>query len=582
MERNELLSLARSQAEKWLSSNINDSTRKEIQQMLGGDENLLIDSFYTSLEFGTGGLRGIMGAGTNRMNIYTLGMATQGLSNYLLQQFTSLKEIKVAIAHDCRNNSRLFAETTAKIFSANGFKVYLFESLRPTPELSFAIRHFGCQSGVVITASHNPKQYNGYKAYWDDGGQVVPPHDVSITEEVLKIKNIEEVKFDGPQANIIIIGDEIDKLYVDKLAGLTLSPEIIKKQHDLKIVYTAIHGTGVKLVPMALKKFGFTNIHTVAEQDVNDGNFPTVVSPNPEEPAALAMALAKAREIDADLLLGTDPDADRVGIAVKDNHNQFILLNGNQTGALLFNYLLTKWKEKGLLKGKEYIVKTIVTTELIADIARKYNIKYYDVLTGFKYIAEIMRENEGKLTFICGAEESYGYLVEDFVRDKDAISACAILAEAAAWAKDQGKSFFEQLLDIYMEFGYYKEKLSSVYREGQAGAQEIKKMMQDFRNSPPASIGGSELVKIYDYQLQKSFDRKAGTEQPILLPKSNVLQFVTSDGSVISIRPSGTEPKIKFYFGVKATLKSRNDYEKVSAELDAKVEKIKADLKLSK
>ena len=401
-------------------------------------------------------------------------------------QFSSLKEIKVAIAHDCRNNSRLFAETTAKIFSANGIKAYLFDSLRPTPELSFAIRHFGCQSGVVITASHNPKQYNGYKAYWDDGGQVVPPHDVNIIKEVEKIKNISEVKFNGSAEKIISIGDEIDNLYVEKMAGLTLSPEIIKRQHDLKIVYTPIHGTGVKLVPMALKKFGFTNVHTVPEQNINDGNFPTVVSPNPEEPSCLAMALAKSREVDADLLLATDPDADRVGIAVKDNHNQFILLNGNQTGALLFNYLLTKWKEKGLLKGKEYIVKTIVTTELIADIARKYNIKYYDVLTGFKYIAEIMRENEGKLTFICGAEESYGYLVEDFVRDKDAISACAILAEAAAWAKDQGKSFFEQLLDIYMEFGFYKEKLSSVYKEGQSGAEEIKKMMEGFRTSPPA------------------------------------------------------------------------------------------------
>jgi len=582
MERNELLELARKRAEQWLSGKIDDPTRNEIRQMLAGDENLLIDSFYTSLEFGTGGLRGIMGAGTNRMNIYTVGMATQGLSNYLLKQFPALKEIKVAIAYDCRNNSRLFAKTTAKIFSANGFKVYLFDSLRPTPELSFVIRHFGCQSGVVITASHNPKQYNGYKAYWDDGGQIVPPHDESVTVEVKNIKNIEEVKFDGPESNITIIGDEIDRIYIDKLAGLSLSPDVIKKQHDLKIVYTAIHGTGVKLVPMALKKFGFTNVHTVEAQNVNDGNFPTVVSPNPEEPAALAMALAKAKEIDADILLGTDPDADRVGIAVKDNHNQFILLNGNQTGALLFNYLLTKWKEKGLLKGNEYIVKTIVTTELIADIARKYNIKYYDVLTGFKYIAEIMLENEGKKTFICGAEESYGYLVEEFVRDKDAVSACAILSEAAAWAKDQGKSFFEQLLDIYMEFGFYKEKLSSIYKEGQSGAEEIKKMMENFRNNPPASIGGSDLVEVRDYLLQKTIHKKSGASQEIKLPKSNVLQFVTQDGTIISIRPSGTEPKIKFYFGVKAALKSREDYEKVNTELDQKIQNIKADLKLTK
>jgi phosphoglucomutase len=580
MERNELIALSQSMAKRWLSSKIDENTRNEIQQMLAGNEDLLVDSFYTNLEFGTGGLRGIMGAGTNRMNIYTLGMATQGLANYLKKQFSAPREIKVAIAHDCRNNSRLFAETTAHIFSANGFKVYLFESLRPTPELSYAIRHFGCQSGVVITASHNPKQYNGYKAYWDDGGQVVPPHDIGITEEVQKIKNIEDVKFDGPESNIISIGDEIDRLYIDKIAGLSLSPEIIRKQHDLKIVYTAIHGTGVKLVPMALKKIGFTNVHTVAEQNVTDGNFPTVVSPNPEEPAALAMALAKAKEIDADILLGTDPDADRVGIAVKDNHNEFILLNGNQTGALLFNYLLTQWKEKGLLNGKEYIVKTIVTTELIADIARKYGIKYYDVLTGFKYIAEIMRENEGKLTFICGAEESYGYLVEDFVRDKDAISACAMLTEAAAWAKDQGKSFFEQLLDIYVEFGYYKEKLSSVYREGQSGAEEIKKMMQDFRNNPPSSIGGAKLVKVHDYLLQKTIDKVTGSQTKIKLPKSNVLQFVTQDGSIISIRPSGTEPKIKFYFGVKAGLKSHADYERVSKELDQKIGKIKVDLKL--
>lgn len=573
--------MSKRRAQQWLSENIDEKTRNEIHKLLEGKPEDLIDSFYTDLEFGTGGMRGIMGAGTNRMNKYTVGLATQGLANYLLKEFSDLKEIKVAIAHDCRNNSRLFAETCAGIFSSNGMKVYLFDSLRPTPELSFAIRQLGCQSGIVITASHNPKQYNGYKAYWNDGGQVVAPHDTNIIAEVQKIKSIRDVRFGKLDSNVTILGNEFDQLYVDKLASVSLAPEVVKRQHDLKIVYTAIHGTGVKLVPMALSTFGFTQVHTVAAQNVTDGNFPTVVSPNPEEPAALAMALEKAREIDADILMGTDPDADRVGIAVKDNHNQFILLNGNQTGALLFNYLLTQWKEKGRLKGNEYIVKTIVTTELIADIARKYNIQYYDVLTGFKFIAEIMLHNEGKKTFICGAEESYGYLVEDFVRDKDAISACAILAEAAAWAKDQGKSFFEQLLDIYMEFGYYKEKLSSVYREGQSGAEEIKRMMENFRNTPPASIAGSELLAIHDYQKQKSVDRISGKETPITLPKSNVLQFITRDGSKISIRPSGTEPKIKFYFGVKAELKSRTDYEKVSLELDRKIEQIKSDLKLT-
>ncbi len=580
MEKQELLELSKRRAQQWLSESIDEETRLEIKKLLEGKPDDLIDSFYTDLEFGTGGMRGIMGAGTNRMNKYTVGLATQGLANYLKKEFADFKAIKVAIAHDCRNNSRLFAETCAGIFSSNGIKVYLFDSLRPTPELSFAIRQLGCQSGIVITASHNPKQYNGYKAYWNDGGQVVAPHDTNIIGEVQKIKSISDVRFGKLDTHVTILGNEFDQLYVDKLATVSLAPEVVKRQHDLKIVYTAIHGTGVKLVPMALAKFGFTNVNTVAAQNVTDGNFPTVVSPNPEEPAALAMALEKAREIDADILLGTDPDADRVGIAVKDNHNQFILLNGNQTGALLFNYLLTQWKEKGRLKGNEYIVKTIVTTELIADIARKYNIQYYDVLTGFKFIAEIMLHNEGKKTFICGAEESYGYLVEDFVRDKDAISACAILAEAAAWAKDQSKSFFEQLLDIYLEFGYYKEKLTSVYREGQSGAEEIRLMMENFRNSPPASIAGSDLVAVHDYLKRKSLDRITGKETSIALPKSNVLQFITRDGSKISIRPSGTEPKIKFYFGVKAELKSRNDYEKVSLELDKKIEQIKADLKL--
>lgn len=571
MEKSELLQSSRERAKGWLSERFDADTRKEVQRMLDHDENALIDSFYTSLEFGTGGLRGVMGSGTNRMNVYTVGMATQGLSNYLKKNFASLPEIKVAIGYDNRNNSRLFAETAAGIFAGNGFTVYLFGSLRPTPELSFAIRHHQCQAGIVITASHNPKEYNGYKAYWDDGAQVISPHDKNIIAEVNAIKGIEEVRFNGPAEKIHTLDEAFDEVYTDMLKTLSLSPEVIKKQHDLRIVYTPIHGTGVKLVPMVLKKYGFTNLIHVPEQDVNDGNFPTVHSPNPEEAAALAMALDKAKAVDADLLMGTDPDADRVGIAVKDSKGQWILLNGNQTGALLFNYIISKWAEKGRLKGNEYIVKTIVTSDLMADVAHKFKVRVYDVLTGFKYIAGIMRENENKATFIGGAEESYGYLAGDAVRDKDAIMSCALLAEAAAWAKDQGKSFYEQLLDIYMEFGYYKEHLISIYKKGVEGAAIIKHMMESFRENPPSHVAGTEVVKVHDYLRQKTLLLPGKKEESIQLPKSDVLQYVLKDGSKISIRPSGTEPKIKFYFSIKGELKKREEFDLATKLLNARI-----------
>lgn len=578
MNQNELLEVSRKKAEQWLASSIDPQTRQEVEALLKGDEKILIDSFYADLEFGTGGLRGIMGAGTNRMNIYTVGMATQGLANYLLKEFAGHKDIKVAIAHDCRNNSRLFAETTARIFTANGIKAYLFESLRPTPELSFAIRYFKCQSGVVITASHNPKEYNGYKVYWDDGGQVISPHDRNIINEVKAIKKIEDIRFQGDNSMIVPVGKDFDEIYTDMIRSYSLAPEIIKRQGDLKIVYTPIHGTGVELVPMALRKIGFRNVIHVPEQDVTDGNFPTVHSPNPEEPAALAMGLAKARETDADILMGTDPDADRVGIAVKDTNGEWILLNGNQTGALLMHYLITQWAQKGKLTGNEYIVKTIVTSELLADIARKHGIKVFDVLTGFKYIADIIKQNEGKATFLCGAEESYGYLVGDKVRDKDAVMSCAILAEAAAWAKDRKLSFFELLLDIYLEFGYYLESLHSVYKKGVEGAAIIREMMHTFRNNPPARVAGINVTTIHDYLTQVTTHLPSGKTEPIALPKSDVIQYLLADGSKISIRPSGTEPKIKFYFSVKGKLERKEDFQKVTEQLKARIKDITKDL----
>jgi phosphoglucomutase len=578
MKKNALFHEVRIKANTWLDSNIDEQTRNKIIQMLEHDENELVESFYRNLEFGTGGLRGLMGAGTNRMNIYTVGMASQGLSNYLRKCFSSLDQIKVAIAHDSRNNSRLYAETTADIFSANGIKAYLFDDLRPTPELSFAIRYFSCQAGVVITASHNPKEYNGYKVYWEDGGQIISPHDKNIINEVEKITSINEINFNSDKNKIETIDPEFDHTYVNRLAELSLSQDIIQKHHDLKIVYTPIHGTGVKLVPMAFKKFGFSNIINIPEQDITDGNFPTVYSPNPEESAALSMGLKKADEVGADLVMGTDPDADRVGIAVRDIKGNLILLNGNQTGSLLVYYLINKWSETGRLKGKEYIVKTIVTSELMADIASKYNVEIYDVLTGFKYIADIMKMNEGKKKFIAGTEESYGYLAGEFVRDKDAVMSCALIAETAAWAKEQGKSLYELLNDIYLKFGLYREKLMSIYKEGKSGAEEIQRMMDNFRNNPPDELGGSPVVTIHDYLKQETLNRIKNTKKPISLPKSNVLQFLTEDHSKISVRPSGTEPKIKFYFSVKGKLDKAKNLEAANRKLDKKIEGIKREL----
>jgi len=575
MEHNELIQQINKKSQQWLHSNIIDNESKDrIRYMINNNENELVESFYKDLEFGTGGLRGIMGVGTNRVNIYTIGMATQGLSNYLKQQFAGKKEIKVAIAYDSRNNSRLFAEKTASVFSANGIKVYLFDKLRPTPELSFAIRHLKCQSGIVITASHNPKEYNGYKVYWEDGGQIISPHDKNIIAEVQKIKSIDEIRFDHELTHVKEIGDKIDQQYIKQIKQLSLNPEVIKKQNNLKIVFTPIHGTAVDLVPKALKTFGFKHIDTVEEQITPDGNFPTVKSPNPEESAAMELALKKAKAVDADIVMGTDPDGDRVGIAVKNFEGDFILLNGNQAAALLIHYLITQWKEKGKIKGREYIVKTIVTSEILAEIAEKYKVQIYDVLTGFKYIADIIKQNERKKLFIGGGEESYGYLAGEFVRDKDAVMSCALLAETAAWAKNNGKTLYKQLIDIYVEFGFYKEKLISIVKKGKAGEEEIHKMMDNFRNNPPQTINHSNVMLIHDFYKQKTFDQLSHLRYLISLPKSNVLQFILKDGSKISIRPSGTEPKIKFYFSVNEKLDKKENFEKVNQLLDQKIDHI--------
>jgi len=560
-------------AEKWLSATYDEETRNAVRNMIDNNPDELIESFYKDLEFGTGGLRGIMGAGTNRMNKYTVGMATQGLANYIRKVLPTEKELRVAIAYDCRNNSKYFAQITADVFSANGFKVFLFDELRPTPELSFSIRHLKCHTGVMLTASHNPKEYNGYKAYWSDGAQMIPPHDKNVIDEVGKIK-IEDVKFKGNTKNISFIGEEIDNLYLDEVERVSVSPGSNFRQSDLRIVYTPLHGTGVKLVPAILERLGFENVFRVYKQDINDGNFPTLVSPNPEEPAALELALDKARKVDADLVMATDPDADRVGVAVKDFNDNFVLLNGNQTATVLTYYLLTLWQKKGKLTGKEYIVKTIVTTELIMDIAKKFNVECYDVLTGFKWIADVIRQNEGKKTFIGGGEESYGFMIGDFVRDKDAVSTCAMIAEVAAYAANQRKSFFDILIGIYIEFGFYKENLLSITKKGKTGAEEIQKMMENFRNNPPESINNSKVVVMKDYLTGKETDLLTKKETKIDLPKSNVLQYYTADGSKISMRPSGTEPKIKFYFGVKDQLNSKEEYAAVSKKLDEKIEAI--------
>ena len=573
MNNDQIINEVKMKAMGWLSDVFDEKTRTQVKDMMENHPNELTECFYRNLEFGTGGLRGLMGAGTNRMNIYTVGMATQGLCNYLKKNFISLPQIKVAVAHDSRNNSRLFAETVAGIFAANGIKVYLFDALRPTPELSFTIRHFGCQSGVVITASHNPKEYNGYKAYWDDGGQVIPPHDKGIIDEVNRT-TIESVKFNGPKELITIVGEEIDEIYTNAIVDLTLSPDVIDRHKDLKIVYTPIHGTGVALVPMTLKKKGFTNIYHIPEQDVPDGNFPTVKSPNPEESAALNLAMQKAREVDADIVMASDPDADRVGIAVKNGKGEWEILNGNQAAAILIYYMIKRWDELGKLTGNEYIVKTIVTSELLAEIATKNNVPYYDVITGFKWIADIIRKNEGKATFIGGGEESYGYLCGEFVRDKDAVMSCAFFAEIAAWAKDQGKTMFDILLDTFVNYNFYKETGVSVVKTGKSGAEEILAMMEGYRNAPPKTLAGSPIVKLLDYVLLVATDLTTGKTEKIDLPKSDVLQFLTADGTKVTVRPSGTEPKIKYYISVKEALPSVDDYAAVNRALDIKIEGI--------
>lgn len=579
MTTNEIPANVLLKAKEWLNGQYDETTKAEVKKLMEQENpNELIDAFYRDLEFGTGGLRGVMGVGSNRMNIYTVGAATQGLSNYLKQAFSHLPEIKVAIGHDCRNNSRLFAETAAAIFSANGIKVYLFESLRPTPELSFAIRELGLQSGIILTASHNPKEYNGYKAYWDDGSQIVEPHDRNIIAEVGKVK-VEEIRFEGNPALIIPMGAEMDERYLNKVVSISLSPEAIKKQHDLKIVYTPIHGTGVKLVPSALAKMGFTNIIHIPEQDVVSGDFPTVISPNPEEPAALALALQKAAEVDADLVMATDPDADRIGIAIKNDKGDFILVNGNQTVLIFLYYIITKRKELGLLTGKEFVVKTIVTSELVATIAEKNGVEYYDCYTGFKYIADVIRENEGIKQYIGGGEESFGFLPADFVRDKDAVSSCALMAEIAAWAKENQLTLFEMLQDIYLKYGYSREKMKYIVRKGKAGAEEIEQLMVRFRNDPPKQLAGSLLEWVKDYESLVERNLLTGEERPIAQKStSNVLQFFTVDGTKVSVRPSGTEPKIKFYIEVKSPLHTREDFDQVEAATSAKIDLVMNDL----
>ena len=573
--------IVKERAEKWLSDSYDEETRKKVKQLIDNDPKELTESFYKDLEFGTGGLRGIMGVGTNRMNVYTVGMATQGLSNYLKKAFPDAP-IRVAVGHDSRNNSRLFAERVADIFAANGFKVYLFDSLRPTPELSFAIRHLHCHSGVVVTASHNPKEYNGYKAYWSDGAQVVAPHDRNIIAEVQKITSPDQVMiWKGDRSeNIEILDETFDQIYLEAVHGLSLSPDAVERYHDMKIVYTPLHGTGVILVPESLRKYGFTNILTVKEQNIPDGNFPTVESPNPEERSAMKMAIELAESEKAEVVLATDPDADRIGMALRDENGQYVLLNGNQTCSLLVYYIVKRWSELGRLRGKEYIVKTIVTTELVARIAESFGVRHFDCLTGFKYIATVMRNHEQTMQYICGGEESFGFLAEDFVRDKDAVSACSLAAEAAAWAKSQDMTLYELLKEMYVRYGFFREALVSVIRKGKEGQEEIAKMMSDYRSDPPRSLGGSPIVVIKDYLNGEALDLTNGSKTPIDMERSNVLQFTTADSTVVSIRPSGTEPKIKFYFGVRAELNDTARFGEVQAELDGKIESIKKEMGL--
>jgi phosphoglucomutase len=566
-------------ANAWLTPNFDERTRNEITRLQAESPNELADAFYRNLEFGTGGLRGLMGVGTNRMNKYTVGMATQGYANYLRQTYPG-GVVRVAIAHDSRNNSRTFAEIVANVMAANGIKVFLFEALRPTPELSFAIRHLGCQGGVVCTASHNPKEYNGYKAYWNDGGQLVPPHDKNVIREVEKIASIDDVKWAGGEENISIIGKEIDDEYIKMVKSLSVYPEVIARQKDLKIVYTPIHGTGITLVPQVLNTFGFTNVTIVDEQSVPDGNFPTVVYPNPEESEAMSLALNKAREINADILLGTDPDADRVGIGVKDNEGKWVLMNGNQTAVLAFNYMIEARKAKGIAQSNDMVVKTIVTTDMINEIAAKNGIRCYDVLTGFKWIAELIKEKEASENYVIGGEESYGLMIGSKLRDKDAVSAVAILCEMAAYEKDKGRTLFQKLIELYVQYGFYKEHLISITRKGMNGQKEIAQMMESYRNAPPTELHGAAVVELLDYEMRRGRNIQTGKEWDIALPKSNVLQFILADGTKISARPSGTEPKIKFYFSVNSPLASASEFRTVEALLEERIKGVISDLKV--
>lgn len=583
---NELIKSCEAKAQAWINSSVYDAdTQAQVKKMLDNpDKTDLVESFYQNLEFGTGGLRGIMGVGTNRMNIYTVGAATQGLSNYLNKNFSNLNQISVVVGHDCRNNSRLFAEVSANIFAANGIKVYLFEDMRPTPEMSFAIRHLGCQSGIILTASHNPKEYNGYKAYWDDGAQVLAPHDKGIIEEVNKV-GAEDIKglntvLDSANPLIEIIGKEIDQVYLEKIKTISIDPEVIQRQKGMKIVYTPIHGTGMMLIPQSLKLWGFENVHTVPEQMIKDGNFPTVQSPNPENAEALSMAIALAKKIDADIVMASDPDADRVGMACKNSEGEWVLVNGNQTCMIFLYYIIKNRIAMGKMKGNEFIVKTIVTTELIKAIADKNNVEMYDCYTGFKWIARQIRLNEGVKQYIGGGEESYGFLAQDFVRDKDAVSACSLLAEICAWAKDQGKTLFDVLMDIYVEYGFSLNHTINVVKPGKSGADEIKQMMTDFRTNAPKELAGSPVILTKDYQTLKATDANGevvAIDQP---EPSNVLQWYTADGTKVSVRPSGTEPKIKFYIEVLGEMKCAGCYKKAEEAAMQKVEAVKQSLGL--
>jgi len=564
----------------WLTGNYDEATKKAIQDLQANNTAELEESFYKNLEFGTGGLRGIMGVGTNRINKYTIGMATQGFANYLNKSYAG-EQISVAIGHDSRNNSRFFAETTAAVFAANGFKVYLFETLRPTPELSFAIRHLGCKAGVVCTASHNPKEYNGYKAYWNDGGQLVPPHDKNVITEVEAIQSVDEVKWTGGESNITILGNDIDEAYIKMVKSLSVYPEVIQAQQDLKIVYTPIHGSGITLVPKVLKAFGFNNVHVVEEQSIPDGNFPTVAYPNPEESETMSIGLAKAKALDADILLGTDPDADRVGVGVKNHKGEWVLMNGNQTAVLAFAYMMEARRTKGVAMPNDMVITTIVTTAMINEVAKQNQVACYNVLTGFKWIAELIKEKEGKENYVIGGEESFGLMIGDQIRDKDAVSAVALLCEMAAYEKSKGSTLFDKMIELYIKYGFYYENLISITKKGMNGQQEIAAMMEGYRQSPPSTINGVKVVTLLDYELQKGTNLLTGDTWTIELPKSNVLQFVTEDGSKISARPSGTEPKIKFYFSVNTKLNHADEFDEKYAALQNKINGIISDMQLN-